>query len=238
MAATVTNPCAIHCKMDTAVIDNIVKSAFDYTIGRASYSVTLNSNVISSMSKKLSAAVRGYIDAGISAAFAEKRYGMEMDKDTWDLLQCHLRIYAKDSVENTTADAFNVVGIDDFWFFIGSAFRYDLRGFGGENKPRTSLDEYRKIIEDNVSLFNEKWRLNLMRDLVDGYGFGMEPELVELFNWLKDLKVNGEDMREHYENDKSDIYGDKAAFTRRDLHLDKDWKLILPGSNPASDIAY
>ena len=51
--------------------------------------------------------------------------------------------------------------LDDLWFMFGSALRYGL----GRRTYATSLIP--DVIKANLSLLNEKWTINLLRDLKD-----------------------------------------------------------------------
>ena len=59
-------------------------------------------------------------------------------------------------------EAFEVkASLDDLLFMFGSALRYGL----GRRTYATSLIP--KVIKNNFSLLNEKWTINMLRDLSD-----------------------------------------------------------------------
>lgn len=194
-------------KVTEKQLNSIVLSAFDYALGRSSYATSIVSDIIVKTKPFLTVESIRYISMKVYMSCYRGDYGMDMDLEIWLNMADKLRPYLipdesnSDSTQSTDTLVDVNVGAEWFWFTVGSAFRYDLRTLRSENytHDRLSISDYREFIESNLSEFNEKWRVNLIRDIDDSGEFDFDRLLEEeriMRQFLLDLRIDGKTLSE------------------------------------------
>ena len=188
----------------------IMLSAFDYALGRKTYMPSIVSRVLSTAGQWLTAKQSKYVQLVIKNAIISDAAGDELDASVWlDLLEALVKHEAQVELNHTLERRWHKNGdgvylfpefksidtLEYWWCLVGCAHRYDLRGDG-----RLALADYKTLISLNKPILNEKWRVNLMRDveskmweleISEQSDYSEEVELAGYYLWLKDVKING-----------------------------------------------
>lgn len=193
----------------------LMLSAFDYALGRRTYTPSIISAILSTAGQWLTTEQAQYVKSTIKTAVSNGKAGASFDVIDWlDLLEALDKYEAKVELDSTLEREWERNGtgdflfpefkdegmIEDWWFLVDSAHRYDLQGDG-----RLALTDYKTLISLNQSILSEKWRMILMRDvecrmqdLDTDIDYSEEVEALEYYLWLDNIKINGKTADHQY----------------------------------------
>lgn len=191
----------------------LMLSSFDYALGRATYMPSVVAGVLKTTAAWLTKPQRDYVSTTIRERVAEHTAGWECDERTWLDLAAAVDCMADEPEEGrrwtpgngdyVLFPAFSArLGLDDWWCMVCSSQRYDFRGDG-----RLTVRDYHRLAELNLSDLNERWRLNLMRDVEDSWRDSKFLKTVyvydgktadEYYVWLAGLEINGSKAKRAY----------------------------------------
>lgn len=198
----------------------IMLSAFDYALGRRTYMPSIVSRVLSTAGQWLTAKQSKYVKLVIKNAIISGAAGDEIDASIWlDLLEALDKHEAQVELNPTLERKWHKNGdgaylfpefksidtLEDWWCLVSSALRHDLQGDGS-----LALADYKTLISLNKPILNEKWRVNLMRDVESKLGeweinglsdYPGKIEVADYYLWLMDVKINGKTADSKYLKD-------------------------------------
>ena len=195
-------------------------SAFDYALGRKTYMPSIVSRMLSTAGQWLTAKQSKYVKLVIRNAIISGAAGDELDASIWlDLLEALDKHEAQVEVDPTLERRWNRNGdgvylfpefksidpLEDWWCLVSCAHRHDLQGDGS-----LALADYKTLISLNKPILNEKWRVNLMRDVeskleeweINGLSdYPGKIETADYYLWLMGVKINGNTADSKYLKD-------------------------------------
>lgn len=203
----------VHVVRDAVMGQGIMLSAFDYALGRATYMPSVIAGVLKDTARWLTRPQREYVTSTIRERVAEHTAGWDCDEQTWLGLAGAIEQMATEPEDGEVwtpgSSGFVLfppssgrLGLDDWWCMVGSAQRYDFRGDG-----RLAIGDYRDLVSLNLSDLNEKWRLNLMRDVEDAWRDSQffktayvddSKTADEYYVWLESLEIDESKAKTEY----------------------------------------